>query len=85
MQSTKRRTIALTVPVDEKLERKAKRMGIGVPEYLRFLVLTDVRDEEKNMPTLSERTEKAMIEAMEDDKNGKLKTYTNVDDFFKEL
>jgi hypothetical protein len=85
MQSTKRRTVAFTTVVDEKLQQKAQNMGVGVPEYLRFLVLTDIKDEDKNIPTLSKETEQAYIEAMEDDAAGRLKTYTDVDEAFEEI
>jgi hypothetical protein len=56
---------------------RLEQLGISVPEYLRQLVIEDVKPLYKNIPTLNEDTQRSLVNAFEDIAKGDVKKFEN--------
>lgn len=64
-------------------QRKAKKYGLTLAGYLRYLLINEIRVEEYPVYRASERVEKAVEEAMKEEREGKLMEINDISDFFK--
>ena len=84
---TQQAQIKLNLPLALKdyLESKAGRFGITLAGYIKHLMLKDVEDMQYPEFELSERSERAYKRALKAQKEGKLVSVDNIDEFFKNL
>lgn len=90
-------TVKLQVPIDKKVrdewERYAHRNGFdSLQAYIRFLAKADVDGRRVNFeesvrlsPAAEARYAKEIAELEEERREGKVKSYDNVDDFMRDL
>ena len=79
--------IKLNLPMEMKVlaEEKAKRFGLTLSSYLRFLLLNEIKVEDYPVYRASERVERSVARAKKAEKEGRLIWVDNVDDFFDKL
>jgi hypothetical protein len=65
------------------LTQRTKQLGISVPEYLRFLVITDTKPFIDSIPMVDIETEKAIGKALTDYKAGRYDVIKNENDLKK--
>jgi hypothetical protein len=85
-KDTVQKMITFPRALAEAAEERAKKYGLLLPEYIRFLVLEQIkRDEEREFVEIAdEKTEKAIGEALEDYKYGRytvLKRGEDIDNY----
>jgi hypothetical protein len=90
-------TVKLQVPIDKEVrdqwERYASRNGFdSLQSYIRFIAKADIDGRRFNLeesvrlsPEAEARYTKEIAEAEKLRRQGKLKSYTNVDDFMRDL
>jgi len=91
--TTIRRNIVLSKTLDKKVNAKAKRAGLPYPEYIRHVLLKDadtpepiVYDDWGPVPDeISDIWEIDTNEAIEQFRNGKIKSYNNAHDLMAAL
>lgn len=52
-------------------EKKAKRLGLPFTEYIRYLLVSDVKDEAEPIEMLDEETSKRVEQGLKDHKEGR--------------
>lgn len=79
--------IKLNLPIQMKVlaEKKAKKYGLTLSSYLRYLLLSEIRVVEYPIYEPSEETERAYREAKKEEREGRLVEVDDVDKFFKNL
>lgn len=77
--------INLPVALKEFLASKAAKFGMPIAGYVKHLILKDVEEMEYPEYELSEKAERAYKKALQEKKEGKAITVTDLDKFFKEL
>lgn len=77
--------INLPLALKDFLESKASRFGLPLAGYIKHLMLKDVENMQYPEFELSERSEKAYKRALKAQKEGKLISVDNIDEFFKNL
>lgn len=79
--------IKLNLPIQMKIlaEKKAKKYGLTLSSYLRYLLLDEIKVEEYPVYEPSEETERAIVEAKREEREGKLVEVKDVAEFFKNL
>lgn len=84
---TQQAQIKLNLPLalKEYLESKANKFGMPIAAYVKHLIMNDVKDMQYPEFELSERSEKAYKRALKAQKEGKLVSVDNIDEFFKNL
>ena len=84
---TQQAQIKLNLPLalKEYLESKANKFGMPIAAYVKHRIMNDVKDMEYPEFELSERSEKAYKRALKAQKEGKLISVDNIDEFFKNL
>ncbi len=84
---TQQAQIKLNLPLalKEYLESKANKFGMPIAAYVKHLIMNDVKDMQYPEFELSERSEKAYKRALKAQKEGKLISVDNIDEFFKNL
>lgn len=92
-------TVKLQIPLDKSLrdavDNHARQLGFSsVQDFTRVMYSTIVRDnlkfslsnsEEHISPVAEARYEKMLLEHLADKKAGKVKTYTDIEDFLADL
>ena len=63
--------ISFPTQLVELIERRVSRIGISVPEYIRNLVINDVRPILEEIPYVDTETERKMGKALESYQKGK--------------
>lgn len=67
----KQRRVGLTLEMDEFVEERSKQLGLpSVPEYIRYLIVTDKVKEEPEYVELSEAAKKRYAQMEEDINKG---------------
>lgn len=64
-------------------ETRTNQLGVTIPEYVRYLVMTDTVDLVKNLPLLDEETEASVARGLEDVESGKLTEFVTDKDIAK--
>ena len=64
-------------------EKKAKRLGFTLTEYLHYLLAKDIKEDLENISYVDEKTEKEIGLALQDHKAGKTVTLSDNDDIKK--
>lgn len=77
--------VTLPNPLLDYLSSKAGKFGLTLSAYVKHLIVNDVKDMEFPTYQMSERTEKVMEQAIEEDRLGKTKVMDNVDKFIDGL
>ena len=55
-------------------ERKAQKLGISFPEYIRMLAVFDIKEKVEELPMVDEETEKQIAKSLHDIKKGRYTT-----------
>jgi len=82
------RQIVFTTKLNEVATSKANKMGVSVPEYIRYLILQDNQDQHRDMPFVSDEMEEMIGKSIQDYLNGKttdLKTKKDVVNYVDKL
>lgn len=74
---TKVKQVSLSQQIVDYIDMRTKDMGIGFPEYIRYLVLKDKDEYKETIPYISEEEEKRIDEAMKEYKRGDYVTLRN--------
>jgi len=84
---TKQTQIKLSLPIDVKTfaKKKARKYGLTLAGYIRYLLINEIRVEEYPVYTPTERVERAVARARKAEKEGKLVRVDNMEEFFKKL
>ena len=77
--------IGFSPSVIEVAEKKAERFGMTFPEYVRFLVLGDVRTEMEQVEVLEGEELESFIRGIEDYKAGRTTKFKNAKEAVKYL
>ena len=80
---TNRLQVGVSGTLLNQLRDRANYTGVTLPEYVRHVLIKEIEKEE--VETLSPELKEEMEQAIKDYKAGKLKTYNNVDEMFKEI
>lgn len=67
---------------------KAKRIGVSFPEYIRVLLVNDIKEEVEAIEMVDEETEKAIGQSLKDFKEGRyttLRSKKDIENYFNEL
>lgn len=70
------------------VEKKATKLGVSFPEYIRMLAVSDIKKQVEELPTVDEETEKQIGKSLEDLKKGHytaLHTDKDIDKHFDSL
>lgn len=60
------------------MEKKAKKIGVSFPEYIRVLAVNDIKDMiDENLPMVSENEEKQIMQSLQDIKRGRYTIINN--------
>jgi hypothetical protein len=77
--------VTLPNPLLEYLASKAGKFGLTLSAYVKYLIVNDVKDMDYPTYQMGEKTEKVVLKAIEDDRQGKSKVIENVDEFIDSL
>jgi len=55
--------------------RKAEKLGVSFPEYIRILAVSDIKEQVEQLPMVDEETERQIAKSLQDLKKGR---YTEV-------
>ena len=55
--------------------KKAEKLGVSFPEYIRMLAVSDIKEQVEELPMVDEETEKQINKSLQDLKKGK---YTEI-------
>lgn len=81
-------TISLSPQLYHQLMAKARDFGMSVTEYIKNLVVTDVKEKKKQLPMVDEETNKRIGKSLKAIKEGKyiiLKSEEEIDKYFDNL
>jgi Holliday junction resolvase len=70
------------------VERKAEKIGISFPEYIRMLAVSDIKEEVEELPMVDEETEAQIGKSLKDLKEGRytdIRTEKELDTHLKSL
>jgi archaellum component FlaC len=62
------------------VEKKAEKLGISFPEYIRILAVSDIKEQVEELPMVDEETEKKIAKSLQDIKEGRYTTIKNEKD-----
>ena len=62
------------------VEKKAEKLGISFPEYIRILAVSDIKEQVEELPMVDEETEKQIAKSLQDIKEGRYTTIKNEKD-----
>ncbi|PIR62058.1 MAG: hypothetical protein COY81_04500 [Candidatus Pacebacteria bacterium CG_4_10_14_0_8_um_filter_43_12] len=77
--------VTLPAQLQQFAQSKADKFGMTLSSYIKHLVLDDVRDMDMPIFTISAKTEKIALQALEDHKQGKTIEIKDIDDFLAKL
>ena len=72
------RQVVFPAPLYKLMETRLDQLGISAPEYVRQLVIEDVKPLYKEIPFVDEEAEKSIGRAIEDIKNGKIHKFNSL-------
>ena len=75
--------LSLSEQLNELLKSKAARLGVPVTQFVKHLIMQEVKDEEYPTYQMSERTERLIKKAMKE--RDKAIEVTDIHKFFREL
>lgn len=55
--------------------KKAEKLGVSFPEYIRILAVSDIKEQVEELPLVDEKTERQISKSLQDLKKGR---YTEV-------
>jgi negative regulator of replication initiation len=87
MSNTQATQVKVTLP-DELylyLKSKAEKFGLSLASYLRYLVISDVKDLDIPMFRMSQKTEEKGLQALNEYENGKTTPVKDIDKYFDSL
>lgn len=70
------------------VEKKAEKLGVSFPEYMRMLAVFDIKKQVEELPMVDEETEKQIGKSLQDLQEGRyttIKTKKELDVFLKSL
>ncbi len=87
MQTATSVQVKVTLPtqLQQFAQSKADKFGMTLSSYIKHLVLDDVRDMDIPTFTMSAKTEKIVLQALKDHKQGKTTEIKDIDDFLTNL
>lgn len=87
MQKSIQKNITLSVQLADKLEKKAKKVGLSVSEYVRILVFNDTfgKDEVYQMTPEQEKSVSIGLKDLREGRYDVLKSDDDIDKFFDNI
>lgn len=85
MKKSVTRQITFPTEMDKMISIRLKQLGISAPEYVRQLVIEDLKPLYKDKYFLTEDEERQVEQSMKDLENGDYKVYEDVEDLIKDL
>lgn len=87
MATAVKRHITFDPVLIRKAERRAKQYGINFPEYIRHLIVNDIKsDESLHVEMLNDpELEESLGKALEDVRAGRVNEIKDVDEYIKNL
>lgn len=87
MSSTPATQIKVTLPNELYLlvKNKAAKFGLNLAGYLRYLAISDAKEDDIPTFPMSSKIEASGLKALEEYKAGKTKKITDIDEYFKNL
>ena len=70
------------------VEKKAERLGVSFPEYIRMLAVSDIKEQVEELPMVDIETEKQIGRSLQDIKKGRytvLKSNEDIENHFNNL
>lgn len=70
------------------VEKKAGKLGVSFPEYIRILAVSDIKEQVEALPMVSEETEAQIGKSLQDLRKGRytvLRTDKDIDKHFDSL
>lgn len=77
--------VTLSPELQAHLRAKADRLGVNMSTYVKNLIITDIKDEELPTFPMSAATEKVVLQALEEHRQGKTHEITDLDEFLNSL
>lgn len=77
--------VTIPAPLQTQLLEKSKSLGLSVSAYVKYLIIDDVRETKYPVRKMSESSEKAYLQAKEEEKNGTLIEIKDIDEYFDNL
>ena len=77
--------ISLSKRLNDLITTKAMQFGVPVTQFVKYLIVKDIENDEYPTFQMSQRTEQKIQEAMDDYHAGKATKVDNVSEFFKNL
>ena len=72
----------------ELVEKKAEKLGVSFPEYIRILAVSDIKKQVEELPMVDEETEKLIAQGLQDLKEGRytdIKTEEELNNYLKSI
>lgn len=74
MQSRVQKLITFSPHLYNLVGKKAEKLGVSFPEYIRMLAVFDIRERIEELPMVDEETEKLIGKSLQDIKEGRYTT-----------
>jgi len=88
MQNRVQKLITFSPNLYTLVERKAEKLGVSFPEYIRILAVSDIKEQVEELPMVDEETEKQIGRSLQDIKKGRytvLKSDEDIERHFNNL
>ena len=69
MQNRIQKLITFSPHLYSLTEKKAQKLGISFPEYIRMLAVSDIKEQIEELPMVDEETEKQIAKSLQDIKD----------------
>lgn len=80
--------ITFSPHLHDLVEKKAEKLGVSFPEYIRMLAVSDIKEQVEQLPMVDEDTEEQIGKSLEDLRKGHytvLRTDKDIDKHFDSL
>lgn len=88
IQSRIQKLITFSPNLYTLVEKKAEKLGVSFPEYIRMLAVSDIKEQVEEFPLVDERTEQLIAKSLQDIEEGRyttIKTKQELKTYLKNL
>lgn len=88
MQNRIQKLITFSPNLFALVEKKAARLGISFPEYIRMLAVSDIKKQVEELPMVDEKTEEQIgksLQALKEEKYTEVRTEKELDAYLKSM
>jgi len=88
MQNRVQKLITFSPNLYTLVEKKAERLGVSFPEYIRILAVSDIKEQVEEVPMVDVETERQIGKSLQDIKKGRytvLKSDEDIEHHFNNL